>query len=60
MRREKGRCDGKGPAECGEESRSKARGSVKKNEDFHHFSVDLSPIAGFMLNQRKNSPSSSP
>jgi hypothetical protein len=35
-------------------------GSVKKNEDFLDFSVDLIQIAGFMLNQRKNGPSSSP
>jgi hypothetical protein len=35
-------------------------GSVKKNEDFEDFSVDLIQIAGFMLNQRKNDRSSSP
>jgi hypothetical protein len=35
-------------------------GSVKKNEDFSFFSVDLIQIAGFMLNQRKNDRSSSP
>jgi hypothetical protein len=34
-------------------------GSVKKNEDFLFFAVDLIQIAGFMLNQRKNEPSSS-
>jgi hypothetical protein len=37
-----------------------AGGSDKKNEDFSFFSVDLIQIAGFMLNQRKNRPSSSP
>jgi hypothetical protein len=35
-------------------------GSVKKNEDFEDFSVDLLQIAGFMLNQRENDRSSSP
>ena len=35
-------------------------GSVKKNEDFLFFFVDLIQIAGFMLNQRENGPSSSP
>jgi len=28
--------------------------SVKKNEDFLFFAVDLIQIAGFMLNQREN------
>jgi hypothetical protein len=28
-------------------------GSVKKNEDFLFFAVDLIQIAGFMLNQRE-------
>jgi hypothetical protein len=37
-----------------------AGSSVKKNEDFLDFSVDLTWITGFMLNQRKNDRSSSP
>jgi hypothetical protein len=41
-------------------NRGRGSSSVKKNEDFLFFSVDLIRIAGFMLNQRKNGRSSSP